>query len=290
MSQVEHLLQVRDELGETPIWLSEEHALYWAVWGTSVCRYYPATGKLETIEPGVPVTGLARRGVRGWILIALDGLYRWNFETNDPQLIVHPDPERSDICFNDGAVDRQGRFLVGTFNSDDMDAPDGSLMRLDTDGSLHILASGFALCNGMGVSPDGRTVYLTEMRRNTIHAFDYDPDTGEASGQRDFVVVPDEDGAPDGLVVDAKGYVWSAHWGGWRVTRYDPAGKIDRVYKLPVEQVTSLGFGGDEMTDLYVCSAWYAFDDTKKKERPLAGDIFRIKTDVTGLVEPPFAG
>lgn len=290
MSQIEHLLAVQDELGETPIWVPEEGALYWVVWCTRVCRYKPATGELDKVDLDLPVTGLARRGTHGWILIALDGLYFWDFETNDPQRVARPDPERPFISFNDGAVDRQGRFLVGTFNADDMESPDGSLMRLDADGSLHALASGFALCNGLGVSPDGRTVYLTEMRRNTIHAFDYDPAAGEVSGQRIFAVVPAEDGAPDGLIVDAEGFVWSAHWGGWRVTRYDPQGAIDRVFQLPVEQVTSLGFGGEQMTDLYVCSAWYGYDEAKRQQRPLAGDLFCIKTNIAGLVEPSFAG
>ena len=290
MSQVEHLLAVQNELGESPIWVPEERALYWVDWGNRVCRLDPVTGEFRGFDVDVPITALGRRASGGWILVAQTGLSFWDPQTNECNFITEPDADNPHMCFNDGVGDRQGRFLVGTFNAEDVEAPDGSLYRLDVDGSIHKLDTGFATSNGLAVSPDGETFYLTDMRHSLIYAYDYDPATGAVSNRRIFVRVPEEAGLPDGLIVDSEGFVWSAHWGGWRVTRYDPAGKIEREIRLPVQNVTCFAFGGEALDELYITTAWYGFTGQERKDQPLAGDLFRVKTDVKGLVEPGFAG
>jgi sugar lactone lactonase YvrE len=290
MSQVEHLLSVGNRLGESPIWVPAEEALYWIDWEYSVWRYTPRNGETQRFDVPVPITALARRAGPGWLLIAQDGLYGWDPAANEAAFIVAPEPDRPEMRFNDGVVDRQGRFLVGTFNAEQMDAPDGSLYRLDADLSFHKLDTGFATSNGLAVSPDGRTVYLTDMRHSLIYAYDYDLDTGNVSGRRVFAEVPDTDGLPDGLIVDGQGYIWSAHWGGWKITRYRPDGGIDREVRLPVENVTCMGFGGPSMTELYITTAWYGFTEAQRSEQPEAGNIYLLETGITGLVEPEFRG
>ncbi len=113
---------------------------------------------------------------------------------------------------------------------------------------------------------------------------------GNISHRRLFVGVPEEAGAPDGLIVDSEDFIWSAHWGGWRITRYDPTGKIEREIRLPVANVTCLGFGGADLDELYVTTAWSGLTKQERKKQPLAGDLFRIKTDVKGMPESEFLG
>ena len=139
MNEPEHLVPAQNQLGETPIWAPEENALYWVDWGGGpTCRFEPATGKFTTFPVSLPVTALARRASGGWIAIAQNGLYAWDPKTNVYKLLVGPpEPDRPEICYNDAAVDRQGRLLVGTVNMQDPFAPEGSLYRLDPDGSLH---------------------------------------------------------------------------------------------------------------------------------------------------------
>jgi sugar lactone lactonase YvrE len=153
-----------------------------------------------------------------------------------------------------------------------------------------MLDSGFAVCNGMGLSLDSRTLYVTDMFHHQILAYDYDSLTGNVCHKRIFVRVPEEAGVPDGLIVDSEDFVWSAHWGGWRITRYDPAGKIEREIRLPVANVTCLGFGGADLDELYVTTAWSGLSQQERKKQPLAGDLFRIKTDVKGVLESKFLG
>ncbi len=288
--EVEHVLPMQHRLGESPIWIPEEGALYWIDWEKSVCRFYPETGERQVFEVDVPITALARRGSGGWIIVAQTGLHFWDPQTEELDFITQPDAENPHIRFNDSAVDRQGRLLVGTFNAEDLEAPDGSLYRLDPDGSKHKLDTGFATANGLAVSPDGETFYLTDMRHSLIYAYDYDPTTGAVSNRCPFVRVPKDAGLPDGLIVDSEGFVWSAHWGGWKITRYNPSGEIEREIRLPVENVTCFAFGGQDLDELYVTTAWYGFTDEQREAQPRAGDLFRVKTDVRGLVEPEFAG
>ena len=291
MSEVEHLIAVQDEVGETPIWIPDEQAMYWIdLEGSAVHRYDPAGGERKDWALDVPVTALGRRASGGWILASKKGLAFWDQQTNATEFIVDPMAEREGMQFNDSAVDRQGRLVVGTANVQDFEAPDGVLYRLDPDLSLHEIDDGYAVANGLGFSPDGRRLYATDMFHNRIVALDYDIETGAASNKRTFVEVPADTGLPDGMVVDADGFVWSAHFSGGRITRYDPDGKIERQIPMPVTNATCLGFGGADMNELYIATAWFFMTDEQRQAEPQAGDIFRIKTDVTGLVEPEFAG
>jgi len=292
MNKPEHILRVQNRLGETPIWDPVENALYWVDWGgLPTCRFEPATGKFTTYSVNVPVTALARRASGGWIAIAQNGIYTWDQETNLYTLLAGPaNQEKPDICYNDGAVDRQGRLLVGTVNMQDPFTPDASLFRLDIDGSLHELDTGYATANGIGLSPDGSTVYVADQRHNQIIVLDYDTVNGTVSNRRLFARLPKEDGMPDGLIVDAEGYIWNGHWAGSKLTRYDPDGKIERQIPFPVEHVISFSFGGKELDELYVTTAWWGYGDEERESNPLAGDLFRVNTGVKGLVEPAFMG
>lgn len=168
--------------------------------------------------------------------------------------------------------------------------PEGSLYRLDADCSLHLLDTGYATANGIGLSPDGRVVYVADQRHRQIIALDYDPVTGTTSNRRVFACLTEADGMPDGLIVDAEGFIWNGHWAGWKLTRYAPDGKIERQIRFPVQHVISCAFGGPELDELFVTTSAWDFGDEERKQQPLAGDLFRLKPGVKGLVEPTFVG
>ena len=291
MSSLEHFLPMQHELGETPIWVPEEKALYWVDIGQHmIYRIDTTTGEYQSFKPDMPVRGLCRRTADSWLVITDAGLAFWDRESNACRFIVDPYSDNPDIQFNDGIIDRQGRLLVGSFNSARLEAPEGSLYRLDTDHGLNRLDDGLVLSNGIAISPNGKTLYVAEMFANRITAYDYDAETGDAGNRRVFVEIPDQAGKPDGLTVDSEGFVWAAHWGGWRVSRYDPNGKQEREIRVPVELVTCIGFGGESLDELYITTAWYNLSDSQRKAQPLAGDLFRLKTDIKGIVEPEFSG
>jgi len=291
MNDLEHYLSIQNELGETPIWVPEEKLLYWVDIGSHmIFRIDVKTNEYESFKPDMPVRGLCRKSSGDWLVVTDAGLAFWDPSSNTCEFIIDPYENQPDLQFNDAAIDRQGRLVVGSYNSNQLDAPDGSLYRLDTDRTLHRLDKNMVLSNGIALSPDGKTLYVSEMFAHKITAYDYKIETGTAGNRRVFVAIPEDVGKPDGLTVDSQGFIWAAHWGGWRVTRYDPAGKLEREIRVPAELVTCIGFGGQNLDQLYITTAWYNLSDQQRKDQPLAGDLFRIQTDITGIVEPAFDG
>ncbi|MCZ6839403.1 MAG: SMP-30/gluconolactonase/LRE family protein [Alphaproteobacteria bacterium] len=131
-------------------------------------------------------------------------------------------------------------------------------------------------------------MYFTDSGHGEIYAFDFDAETGEIDNRQEFARVDPADGMPDGLAVDAQGFVWGAHWGGWRITRYDPAGRIDRVIDMPVPQVTSVAFGGLGLDQMFVTTARFGLTEAQLDEAPLSGGLFMIDAGVAGLPEVPY--
>jgi sugar lactone lactonase YvrE len=166
----------------------------------------------------------------------------------------------------------------------------GCLYRLDPDGSVHRMETGITVSNGIGWSLDHKIMYFTDSLRYVIYAYDYDPVTGRIANRRPFVQLPAEQGVPDGLAVDREGFVWSALWGGWKVVRFDPEGKLEREIPMPVANPTAPAFGGPQLDELYITSARLGLSEDDRKKQPLAGNLFRLKTEVRGSVEPKFLG
>ncbi len=292
MFDVEHVVRVENEVGESPRWDPEDQALYWLdIWDSpAVFRFHPQTAAFTRWAPGLPVTGQARRAGGGFVFAARTGLYLWDEHTGASQFVLDPEASNRPVRFNDGSADRMGRFWAGSTYADDQFQPAGSLYRMGTDHAVSKMAGGLACSNGLGWSPDNKTMYVTAQFAYELLAFDFDLASGEIANRRSFARVPEADGLPDGLTVDAEGFVWSAQWGGWRITRYDPDGKIERVVKLPVPNPTSCVFGGPDLTDLYVTTAWLGLSGDERRAAPGSGDLFVVHTDLRGLPEPKFAG
>ena len=147
---------------------------------------------------------------------------------------------------------------------------------------------GLTTSNGIGWSPDGRTMYLADSGPRVIHAFDFDGDAGTISGGRVLVTVPEDVGAPEGLTVDADGDLWVAIWGGGSVHRYSPAGELRQVLAVPAVETTSCAFAGPGLHRLYVTTATEDWTDEERRADLKAGLVYRFETDATGRPTDPF--
>lgn len=285
MITAEHLLSIGNKLGEGPLWQAGEGALYWVdIEGESFFRYFPADDHLESFQVGQPIGCLAFRLNGGLAMALRDGVGIWDWITHSIEIVANPEAGRKAARFNDGRVDSRGRLWAGTLGEDNQ----SKLYRIDPDGTVNTMETGITISNGIGWSPDDRLMYYTDSPLRVIYVYDFDPDLGEIENRREYVRVPLEEGFPDGLTVDREGFVWSAQWDGWRVTRYDPDGKIERVIPLPVQRPTSCAFGGTDLDQLYITSAWTGLSEADRKEQPLAGDLFRFQPEVKGLPENEF--
>ena len=293
--KVEPLTKTQNDLGEGPLW-DPQGRLFWT--DINARRLYlwdPATGE-ETAELSVKVGCIGLREGGGLVLATNGGFAllpaqkefgEAGLESGEAGLEFLGDPEADlpQTRFNDGAVDPGGRFWAGSYGGES-----NSLYCLDVDYGVHKIDTGFGIPNGTDWSLDGSTMYFTDSTAKTIYAYDFDVQTGAVENRRPFIVTEDEDGVPDGLTVDAEGFLWSARWGGWRVERYDPAGRLERTLTLPVSQPTSCAFGGTDLDELFVTSARVGLSDEGLAEQPLAGRLFRLRPSVGGREAFRFRG
>lgn len=292
MNDVEPVVTVENEIGESPRWDAGSQTLYWVDIGSRPRVYWlrPGTGAGGEYAIDLPITGWALREGGGFVLATKKGLWFWNPESGEERFIHDPEADKPTVRFNDGLADRQGRFWAGSTNEANQSLRDGSLYRMTPDCAVQQMDTGFACGNGLAWSPDNRTMYFTAQFDYVTYAYDFDPATGEVANRRVFAQVTPADGLPDGLTVDREGGVWSALWGGWRVQRYDPNGKLEREVRLPVPNPTSPMFGGPNLDELYITTAWYLLSVEERARLKHAGALFRADTGLKGLPEPKFKG
>lgn len=282
--------QIDAILGEGPIWVVGEQALFWVdIVGQLVHRYSPGDGARRSWRLDQPITGLAERSSGGFVATTRDGFAFLDLATASAQPIASIEEHLDENRFNDLAVDPHGRLWAGTMDEGEV-CESGSLYRLDADLSVRILDTPYIITNGPAFSPDGSVAYHTDTIKREIYAFDLDAQ-GDIRGKRLWLrLTGDDDGAPDGMAVDREGYVWLAHFGGSRVTRWTPDGELSRVLEMPVPNITSCAFGGPELETLFITTARFHLGPEDLERYPLAGSLFAIEPGVRGLPTHPFAG
>ncbi|MCH2540254.1 MAG: SMP-30/gluconolactonase/LRE family protein, partial [Anaerolineales bacterium] len=265
--------------------------IYWVdIPNHLIYRYALENENLEVFDVGLPVGALGLRESGGIVAATKRGFAFWDFLSEDLVFLVDPEEDKPETRFNDAAVDRCGRFWAGTMSDSDPHGSHGSLYRLDPDGSVARMDTGFTVSNGIGWSPDDKIMYFTDTMRSVIYAYDFDIAAGTLENRRSFVTVPDGEGFPDGLTVDSEGFVWSAIALGYKINRYDPDGILEREIQVPTAFVSSCTFGGPGMDDLYITTGWEPLNDDEKVSQPFAGDLFKVSTGIKGLEEPKFSG
>ena len=233
-------------------------------------------GEIETIVP-------RRRGVGGIALhaeggIVISGRNICHVRDGETRLLF----DLEDVPgFNDLFADAEGRVITGSMRSNPFDVEAsrtaGECYRIEAEGRGVELYGGVSLTNGIGFSPDGRTLYHSDTALNQVLAHHVD-EAGRCSGRRVFANAPR--GRPDGLAVDEAGCVWVAAYRGGCATRFRPDGSLDLHVDIPARDVTSLCFGGPDRRDLYIVTA----DNSEDESR--AGTIFRTRAETPGLPVP----
>jgi sugar lactone lactonase YvrE len=240
-------------------------------------RAYEVPGTVGAVAPV--------HGEDGWILAAGRGVL--HLSPDGSLRTVLADVVDEGTRMNDAACDPQGRFWAGTL-ADDHREGGGTLYRLDPDGRAEVVLRDLTISNGLGWSPDGRTMYLVDSGPRVVHAFAFDGADGSISDGRVLVTVPEEVGSPDGMTVDASGDLWVAIYGGGRVHRYAPDGELREVLEVPAEQSTCCAFGGPDLRRLYVTTATENWTDEQRRADPAAGVVYRFETDAAGVPAAPF--
>lgn len=310
MFEVRCVVDCNNQLGECPVWCPDQQVLWWVdISKPSLARLHPASGKVDTWPLPKTIGSFALRQGGGFLLAFRTGLATMAQPGAAIEWIELPGTRPADGRFNDGKCDSRGRFWVGSMDRN-LTNPIGELYRIDGGGAPAGMAAanaaaaasgpagatctamdrGFTISNGLGWSPDQRTMYFTDSPPRRIYAYDFDAAAGTIANRRVFVQFDDAPGRPDGCSVDAEGFVWVARVRGWRIDRYDPDGRLERTIDLPFERPTSLVFGGPDLTTLYVTSSTLTLTPEDLSKQPQAGGVFVIETGIKGQHEHRFAG
>lgn len=283
-------VEVSNSLGEGVLWNESQQNVWW----TDILEsrlyqydYVKRTLKCHALPERLASFGFTEKD--GLLICAFaSGFALYEPESKKVEWLAQPERALSGNRFNDGRVDRQGRFWAGTMVEQKSDAA-------GVKGSLYCLAgrecrkilSGINISNSLCWSPDSSRFYFADSTTHTIQEFEFDTRSGYPRNSQVFTKTqpPYE---PDGSTVDAEGFLWNALWGGGKIIRYDRNGRPADELHLPVSQPTCVAFGGIDMNVLFVTTAKIGLPADHQTKEPHAGSLFIYQTPYTGLPETRF--
>lgn len=289
--RIEVLIDVKTTLGEGPLWDVDQQRFYFIdSFDGRVFRCTADGREVRAWDVPAKIGSIAiRKDGKGAICSLANGFHTLDFETGEVALIHDPEPDKPNNRINDGKVDRRGRFISGSMDTQE-EGPNGALYRVDPDFTVHTLDTGIIVSNGPCWSPDDTIFYFADSWSGEIWAYDYDIETGAVSNRRTFATLDtSRGGAADGSTVDEQGFVWNAQVYDAKLMRYAPDGSVDRVIDMPVKKVTSVNFGGPDMDILFVTSMAKPPLPRFPGDGVQRGSVFAIHDlGVRGVPEPRF--
>ncbi|ROS65541.1 sugar lactone lactonase YvrE [Curtobacterium sp. PhB172] len=275
----------RAVLAESIVWDPSAQLLRWTdiTLGTLVTAQSDGT-VVSTVPLPPPLASFQPRAAGGFVAALGDTVVVTDEHGVVERELTRVEHATAGLRFNEGKCDPFGRFLVGSMNLTTGE-PDGALYSVEADGTTRLLRGGFGVTNGFEWSDDGTVMYVTDTSASTIYRGSYGPD-GELGELEPFVVGH----AHDGLVRDDEGCSWSAIYGGGRVERYGPDGSHLETVELPTPNVTSVAFGGPDMSTLFVASARENLTEEQLEQHPSSGAILAVPTRVRGFPANTFSG
>ncbi|WP_068544297.1 SMP-30/gluconolactonase/LRE family protein [Thalassotalea crassostreae] len=286
-----NVIDVTNTLGEGVQW----HALSQCIWWTDIqesCLYSYSTKSSQlnkhTMPERVGCFAFIENDPR--IIVAFaSGIAFYDFSSKSLEWIDKPEEHIKGNRFNDGRVDRQGRFWYGSLvENKESSEQSAFLYMLNSRGKSIAKETNIEIANGLCWSPDGKTLYHADSPQQKIHQYDFNTATTELSNKKLFAKTA-PGSFPDGSTIDSDGYLWNAQWGGSRVVRYNPQGEIDLCIDVPVSQPSCVAFGGPNLDWLMITSARQDLSENELSQQPLAGNLFIYQVNgTTGLEENKF--
>ncbi len=275
-------LNVKARLGEGALWQPEQKLLYWIDNVANELHIFdPETGIDEKYSlPSQPGTLVPLHNGNSLIAMA-DGVFEWNRQTKAFTFFAENPELTIGSRYNDGKCDPSGRFWVGTYAEEKKQC---GLYRINGDGAIKKTLGNVICSNGIAWSMDKTKMYYIDTPTRVVQQFDYDDSTGEISNGKVIIRFPEGAGNPDGSTLDAEGMLWIAHWGGACVSRWNPeTGEMIGKVEVPARDVTSVAFGGDDLSTLYITTVSEWVDEETLAKYPHSGGLFTVNPGVKGI-------
>jgi len=284
-SKAELFVDSRCELGEGPFWNPLLERLFWFDILNQTMLSAGTDGHIvdritfkDTVSAGAVID-------KDSLAVAQSGaLLRYDFATDTTSVIAEIEGDVPTNRTNDSRVDRTGGFWIGTMGRK-AEAGVGGVYQYRAGQTTKVIEN-IRIPNSICFSPDGRTAYFTDSGRMILKCAT-DPATGLPIGPWEDFFTMEGPGGADGSVVDSEGFLWNARWGGGKVIRISPDGKLDKVVEVPgVSQVSCPAFGGSDLKTLYLTTAREHMTPEQIEREPHAGSVFAVALDVAGIAEP----
>ncbi|CAM4186656.1 SMP-30/gluconolactonase/LRE family protein [Lederbergia lenta] len=277
------LFHTKHMLGEGPTWDSENERFMWVdIVGKTLQSYDVKANHVHKWSFSEYVTTVVPINKEEVVLAMHNGVYIFNLISEELTPLANP-IKNLNIRFNDGKCDANGRLWVGTMEVHGS-ANEGALYCVFPDGSVKEKVVPVTISNGIAWNTTNDMMYYIDTPTKKVAAYDFNVQTSKVAFRDYVVAIPDGQGAPDGMTIDEEGMLWVAHYGGWKVSRWDPqTGKqLDEV-RVPCSNVTSCTFGGKDLNELFITTARQGLDEEELRKQPHAGGVFRVETKTRGV-------
>ena len=275
-------------IAETPIWDKKDNTLLWTgPPAGEVHRYDPASKTDRCFQVGGPLgSAIPCDNSTEVLLISDKGAELIDLEKGTRQLIADPENGNKKNMYNDSRCDSRGRIFMSsvarTYGSDAY-TPDqtGAFYMVDTNGEVTMITDGIQQYNAMVWTADDRSLLVVDTYHETLLRYAYDIERGPVSGPEEVISFKGAQGMPDGMCIDEEDRIYICHWTGV-ISVWDKGFRHIEDIAFPVEQVTCCGFGGENMSDLYVAAAAYGYSEADMDAHPGAGGLFVAHTQIRG--------
>ena len=267
------------ELGEGPVWDPIRQRLLWV-------DILPGKVYVGRLDPFTVDQEWSFDGMVGAVAVSAEGSLL--VAEQETLTRVDPDGTRTPLArvlpagggsrLNDGAVDPEGRFLIGSMSLTDVTGATGELLARFEGGELITLDHDLTLSNGLAWVGD--RFYSIDSVPGVVYGRDYPKGRRPAGPREELFRITG--GLPDGMCADREGNLWIAVHGAGRVECRTPAGELRAVVELDSPQPTSVAFAGPELDVLVITSATEGLEPVP----PNAGRLYTCRVDAAGPPPP----
>jgi len=298
MNKLEVAVRQESIIGEGPCWDDRSETLYWIdILGKKIYSLSSDTYKVKMYDTNQFIGFLALRERSGLICALQDGIYAFNpLDGLMTGLLPRPDGVYENNRFNDGKCDPAGRLFAGTMSNSGNSGEAGgnkagTLYQIDKNWQVKEVVRNVTISNGLAWSPDHKKFYYIDSPTREISVFNYKSETGEVTNRQVAIDFRSESGIPDGMTIDEEGRLWIAHWGGWKVSCWNPVnGRKLMEIDVPCRNVSCCTFGGRKMDTLYITTARESLNLAEIKSQPESGSLFVICPGTKGMHSYRFGG
>ncbi|MDR2964091.1 MAG: SMP-30/gluconolactonase/LRE family protein [Bacteroidales bacterium] len=281
---IELVIDAQAAVGEGALWDAPTQRLFWIdIAGKMLHVYAPQLQKMDSYPMPEEIATVVVIDSSHVLLALARGIYEFNLETQELIERLRPEIDVERVRFNDGKCSPQGELWVGTMDKETT-KPIAALYRISGDFAIEEKRTNVTVSNGLCWSPDGLTFYYIDSPTYSIMAFVYNAEKRSISRGERIIDTPKEWGTPDGCTIDERGMIWVAHWGGAKVSCWNPyTRKLMQSIDVPSPNVTSVAFGGENLDELYITTARNWQPEGSDKKFPHAGGLFMAKPGVKGI-------